>query len=300
MKKVVSLTLSLFCALLIGCQGEPTASSDMDSPESSSIESSSNSVVESSEGNAEDDIYLEQLESIMKELGETNPIKNLRVEEPHTLESLESGENDYKYIDAYFAVGDRELYAAFSLDDGEVSLISVSKADDRLRYYYFKDAAEINTNFPSVGVDLYDYETDKKLPRETVEPDNEHIGIDKIVEKYSSFMEKNESETDDSQYTVNVYLESPRNDPEQCASEFCLAALSFIQDYTELEYEELVDILFFDIYVEDESIGMMLFNTNVAMMGSQSPFILDAELRDAFSEKYDELLGELDYTNFED
>lgn len=163
-KRVLPVFMTLLIAVsAAACSSAPASESSSPSPAATPIVESSMAeeptLAPSPEPAADTAEEEALISAIMEsELGETAPVTITAVEEPHVIEGTDSS-----LYSVDFTAGDRELQAAFTMDEtGEKELAAISKADDGLHYYYYKDADIVNS-FGVVMVHLYDYNTDEEI-----------------------------------------------------------------------------------------------------------------------------------------
>lgn len=302
MKKRV---LPVFMALLIAvsaaaCSSAPASESSSSSPaptpivESSMAEEPTPSPEPAADTAEEEALISAIMES---ELGETAPVTITAVEEPHAIEGTDSS-----LYSVDFTAGDRELSAALSLDsEGNKSVTAISKADEGLHYYYYKDAAQIN-EMGVVTIHVYDYNTDKEIDlsaeasevQESLQSD-----VSAILEELSNVTVDQDGTTGGA-LSLNVAIDSPySSDPETCAEYFYYSSMQFIAEYLALDplpYETLA----FNIVIDGENMGVMTMLTapEYGLLGTSTPIIADQELFEVFSAKYDETMMDMDTSNY--
>ena len=302
MKKRV---LPVFMALLISvstaaCSSAPSSESSSPSPaptpfvESSMAEEPTPSPEPAADTAEEEALISAIMES---ELGETAPVTITAVEEPHAIEGTDSS-----LYSVDFTAGDRELSAALSLDsEGNKSVTAISKADERLHYYYYKDAAQIN-EMGVVTIHVYDYNTDKEIDlsaeaSEQKEAVKEDVSL--ILAELPN-LSVDLSRTNDELLSINVPIDSPySNDPEICAEWFYYYSAEFIAEYYNLDILPYKNVIF-QIMVDGENIGyMMLYSSpELGLIGTMSPIVLEEEWADTFEKKYTEMMADIDSGNF--
>ena len=142
-KRVLPVFMALLIAVSVAaCNSSPASESTSSSPAPTPIVESSMAEEptpapspEPAADTAEEEALISAI--MESELGETAPVTITAVEEPHVIEGTDSS-----LYSVDFTAGDRELSAAFSLDsEGNKSVTAISKADEGLHYYYYKDAA---------------------------------------------------------------------------------------------------------------------------------------------------------------
>lgn len=304
MKKRV---LPVFMALLIAvsaaaCSSAPASESSSPSPAPTPIVESSMAeeptIAPSPEPAADTAEEEALISAIMEsELGETAPVTITAVEEPHVIEGTDSS-----LYSVDFTAGDRELSAAFSLDsEGNKSVTAISKADEGLHYYYYKDAAQIN-EMGVVTIHVYDYNTDEEIDlsaeasavQESLQSD-----VSAILEELSNVTVDQDGTTGGA-LSLNVAIDSPySSDPETCAEYFYYSSMQFIAEYLALDplpYETLA----FNIVIDGENMGVMTMLTapEYGLLGTSTPIIADQELFEVFSAKYDETMMDMDTSNY--
>lgn len=304
MKKRV---LPVFMALLIAvsaaaCNSSPASESSSPSPAPTPIVESSMAEEptpapspEPAADTAEEEALISAI--MESELGETAPVTITAVEEPHVIEGTDSS-----LYSVDFTAGDRELSAAFSLDsEGNKSVTAISKADEGLHYYYYKDAAQIN-EMGVVTIHVYDYNTDQEIGLDavsSVQQQEMESAVSGILADLQNITVE-QSETNDTVLSLNVAIDSPYStDLAVCAEHFYYDSLQFIVQYLTLDplpYQNLA----FNIVIDGEDVGsMVMFSApEVGLIGTTTPIIADEEVLQVFSEKYDELMGEVDQSNF--
>lgn len=302
MKKRV---LPVFMALLIAvsaaaCSSAPASESSSSSPaptpivESSMAEEPTPSPEPAADTAEEEALISAIMES---ELGETAPVTITAVEEPHAIEGTDSS-----LYSVDFTAGDRELSAALSLDsEGNKSVTAISKADERLHYYYYKDAAQIN-EMGVVTIHVYDYNTDKEIDlsaeaSEQKEAVKEDVSL--ILAELPN-LSVDLSRTNDELLSINVPIDSPySNDPEICAEWFYYYSAEFIAEYYNLDILPYKNVIF-QIMVDGENIGyMMLYSSpELGLIGTMSPIVFEEEWADTFEKKYTEMMADIDSGNF--
>lgn len=302
MKKRV---LPVFMALLISvstaaCSSAPSSESSSPSPaptpfvESSMAEEPTPSPEPAADTAEEEALISAIMES---ELGETAPVTITAVEEPHAIEGTDSS-----LYSVDFTAGDRELSAALSLDsEGNKSVTAISKADERLHYYYYKDAAQIN-EMGVVTIHVYDYNTDKEIDlsaeaSEQKEAVKEDVSL--ILAELPN-LSVDLSRTNDELLSINVPIDGPySNDPEICAEWFYYYSAEFIAEYYNLDILPYKNVIF-QIMVDGENIGyMMLYSSpELGLIGTMSPIVLEEEWADTFEKKYTEMMADIDSGNF--
>ena len=164
MKKKV---LSIICAGLIAistaaCSSHSVGDTSSDVPSATISQAESSDTEEellSSEAACSLDEEKEILSEFMQnELEDPSPITVISAEEPREIEGTDSS-----LYSVEFSAGSRELTAAFTIDsDHKKTLTAISKADDAMHYYYYKDAAKINA-LGVITIHVYDYNTDQEI-----------------------------------------------------------------------------------------------------------------------------------------
>lgn len=304
MKKKI---LPAFMALLISvstaaCSSAPASESSSSSPAPTPIVESSMAEEptpapspEPAADTAEEEALISAI--MESELGETAPVTITAVEEPHAIEGTDSS-----LYSVDFTAGDRELSAALSLDsEGNKSVTAISKADERLHYYYYKDAAQIN-EMGVVTIHVYDYNTDKEIDlsaeaSEQKEAVKEDVSL--ILAELPN-LSVDLSRTNDELLSINVPIDSPySNDPEICAEWFYYYSAEFIAEYYNLDILPYKNVIF-QIMVDGENIGyMMLYSSpELGLIGTMSPIVLEEEWADTFEKKYTEMMADIDSGNF--
>lgn len=302
MKKKI---LPAFMALLISvstaaCSSAPSSESSSPSPaptpfvESSMAEEPTPSPEPAADTAEEEALISAIMES---ELGETAPVTITAVEEPHVIEGTDSS-----LYSVDFTAGDRELSAALSLDsEGNKSVTAISKADEGLHYYYYKDAAQIN-EMGVVTIHVYDYNTDEEidLSAEASEQQNSlRSDVNAILDELPN-VTVDLVGTSDAALSLDVAIDSPySSDLETCAEYFYYYSMQFIVEYLALDSMPY-GTLAFNIIIDGADVGVMTMFTapEYGLLGTSTPIIGDQELFEVFSAKYDELMMDMDTSNY--
>lgn len=302
MKKKI---LPAFMALLISvstaaCSSAPSSESSSPSPaptpfvESSMAEEPTPSPEPAADTAEEEALISAIMES---ELGETAPVTITAVEEPHAIEGTDSS-----LYSVDFTAGDRELSAALSLDsEGNKSVTAISKADERLHYYYYKDAAQIN-EMGVVTIHVYDYNTDKEidLSAEASEQQNSlRSDVNAILNELPN-VTVDLVGTSDAALSLDVAIDSPySSDLETCAEYFYYYSMQFIAEYLALDSMPY-GTLAFNIIIDGADVGVMTMFTapEYGLLGTSTPIIGDQDIFEVFSEKYDETMMDMDTSNY--
>lgn len=302
MKKKI---LPAFMALLISvstaaCSSAPSSESSSPSPaptpfvESSMAEEPTPSPEPAADTAEEEALISAIMES---ELGETAPVTITAVEEPHAIEGTDSS-----LYSVDFTAGDRELSAALSLDsEGNKSVTAISKADERLHYYYYKGAAQIN-EMGVVTIHVYDYNTDEEidLSAEASEQQNSlRSDVNAILDELPN-VTVDLVGTSDAALSLDVAIDSPySSDLETCAEYFYYYSMQFIVEYLALDSMPY-GTLAFNIIIDGADVGVMTMFTapEYGLLGTSTPIIGDQELFEVFSAKYDELMMDMDTSNY--
>lgn len=302
MKKKI---LPAFMALLISvstaaCSSAPSSESSSPSPaptpfvESSMAEEPTPSPEPAADTAEEEALISAIMES---ELGETAPVTITAVEEPHVIEGTDSS-----LYSVDFTAGDRELSAAFSLDsEGNKSVTAISKADEGLHYYYYKDAAQIN-EMGVVTIHVYDYNTDEEidLSAEASEQQNSlRSDVNAILNELPN-VTVDLVGTSDAALSLDVAIDSPySSDLETCAEYFYYYSMQFIAEYLALDSMPY-GTLAFNIIIDGADVGVMTMFTapEYGLLGTSTPIIADQELFEVFSAKYDETMMDMDTSNY--
>ena len=298
--------LSVICAGLIAisaaaCSSVSISDAPSDGPSGTSSQAERSDAEEdllSSEAASLLDEEKDILSEFMKnELGESSPITVISAEEPREIEGTASS-----FYSVEFTAGSRELTAAFTIDsDHKKTLTAISKADDAMHYYYYKDAAQIN-EMGVVTIHVYDYNTDQEIGLDavsSVQQQEMESAVSGILADLQNITVE-QSETNDTVLSLNVAIDSPYStDLAVCAEHFYYDSLQFIVQYLTLDplpYQNLA----FNIVIDGEDVGsMVMFSApEVGLIGTTTPIIADEEVLQVFSEKYDELMGEVDQSNF--
>ena len=231
------------------------------------------------------------------ELGETAPVTITAVEEPHVIEGTDSS-----LYSVDFTAGDRELSAAFSLDsEGNKSVTAISKADEGLHYYYYKDAAQIN-EMGVVTIHVYDYNTDEEidLSAEASEQQNSlRSDVNAILNELPN-VTVDLVGTSDAALSLDVAIDSPySSDLETCAEYFYYYSMQFIAEYLALDSMPY-GTLAFNIIIDGADVGVMTMFTapEYGLLGTSTPIIGDQDIFEVFSEKYDETMMDMDTSNY--
>lgn len=304
MKKRV---LPVFMALLIAvsaaaCSSAPASESSSPSPAPTPIVESSMAEEptpapspESAADTAEEEALISAI--MESELGETAPVTITAVEEPHVIEGTDSS-----LYSVDFTAGDRELSAALSLDsEGNKSVTAISKADEGLHYYYYKDAAQIN-EMGVVTIHVYDYNTDEEidLSAEASEQQNSlRSDVNAILDELPN-VTVDLVGTSDAALSLDVAIDSPySSDLETCAEYFYYYSMQFIVEYLALDSMPY-GTLAFNIIIDGADVGVMTMFTapEYGLLGTSTPIIGDQELFEVFSAKYDELMMDMDTSNY--
>lgn len=302
MKKKI---LPVFMALLISvstaaCSSAPSSESSSPSPaptpivESSMAEEPTPSPEPAADTAEEEALISAIMES---ELGETAPVTITAVEEPHVIEGTDSS-----LYSVDFTAGDRELSAAFSLDsEGNKSVTAISKADEGLHYYYYKDAAQIN-EMGVVTIHVYDYNTDEEidLSAEASEQQNSlRSDVNAILNELPN-VTVDLVGTSDAALSLDVAIDSPySSDLETCAEYFYYYSMQFIAEYLALDSMPY-GTLAFNIIIDGADVGVMTMFTapEYGLLGTSTPIIGDQDIFEVFSEKYDETMMDMDTSNY--
>lgn len=302
MKKKI---LPAFMALLISvstaaCSSAPSSESSSPSPaptpfvESSMAEEPTPSPEPAADTAEEEALISAIMES---ELGETAPVTITAVEEPHVIEGTDSS-----LYSVDFTAGDRELSAAFSLDsEGNKSVTAISKADEGLHYYYYKDAAQIN-EMGVVTIHVYDYNTDEEidLSAEASEQQNSlRSDVNAILNELPN-VTVDLVGTSDAALSLDVAIDSPySSDLETCAEYFYYYSMQFIAEYLALDSMPY-GTLAFNIIIDGADVGVMTMFTapEYGLLGTSTPIIGDQDIFEVFSEKYDETMMDMDTSNY--
>lgn len=304
MKKRV---LPVFMALLIAvsaaaCSSAPASESSSPSPAPTPIVESSMAeepaptpLPEPAADTAEEEALISAI--MESELGETAPVTITAVEEPHVIEGTDSS-----LYSVDFTAGDRELSAAFSLDsEGNKSVTAISKADEGLHYYYYKDAAQINET-GVVTIHVYDYNTDEEidLSAEASEQQNSlRSDVNAILNELPN-VTVDLVGTSDAALSLDVAIDSPySSDLETCAEYFYYYSMQFIVEYLALDSMPY-GTLAFNIIIDGADVGVMTMFTapEYGLLGTSIPIIADQELFEVFSAKYDETMMDMDTSNY--
>lgn len=304
MKKRV---LPVFMALLIAvsaaaCSSAPASESSSPSPAPTPIVESSMAEEptpapspEPAADTAEEEALISAI--MESELGETAPVTITAVEEPHVIEGTDSS-----LYSVDFTAGDRELSAALSLDsEGNKSVTAISKADEGLHYYYYKDAAQIN-EMGVVTIHVYDYNTDEEidLSAEASEQQNSlRSDVNAILDELPN-VTVDLVGTSDAALSLDVAIDSPySSDLETCAEYFYYYSMQFIVEYLALDSMPY-GTLAFNIIIDGADVGVMTMFTapEYGLLGTSTPIIGDQELFEVFSAKYDELMMDMDTSNY--
>lgn len=304
MKKRV---LPVFMALLISvstaaCNSSPASESSSSSPAPTPIVESSMAEEptpapspEPAADTAEEEALISAI--MESELGETAPVTITAVEEPHVIEGTDSS-----LYSVDFTAGDRELSAAFSLDsEGNKSVTAISKADEGLHYYYYKDAAQIN-EMGVVTIHVYDYNTDEEidLSAEASEQQNSlRSDVNAILNELPN-VTVDLVGTSDAALSLDVAIDSPySSDLETCAEYFYYYSMQFIAEYLALDSMPY-GTLAFNIIIDGADVGVMTMFTapEYGLLGTSTPIIGDQDIFEVFSEKYDETMMDMDTSNY--
>lgn len=244
------------------------------------------------------DVAVEQamISDIMeRELGETAPVTITAVGD---LSEIEDTDSSWYSVD--FTAGSRELQAAITVDaNGKKELLAISKADDGLHYYYYKDADNANS-LGVIMVHVYDYNTDEEIT--VSENSDQQAAAEDVLAILSDMpnLEIDQDGTGDGALSLDVILDSPySDDPETCAEYYYYFSAQFISEYLaagSLPYQ----VLGFNAIVDGENKGFMLMYTapEAGLMGTIAPVITDQALRDVFAEAYDEYMMDIDTSAF--
>lgn len=304
MKKKI---LPAFMALLISvstaaCNSSPASESSSSSPAPTPIVESSMAEEptpapspEPAADTAEEEALISAI--MESELGETAPVTITAVEEPHVIEGTDSS-----LYSVDFTAGDRELSAAFSLDsEGNKSVTAISKADEGLHYYYYKDAAQIN-EMGVVTIHVYDYNTDEEidLSAEASEQQNSlRSDVNAILNELPN-VTVDLVGTSDAALSLDVAIDSPySSDLETCAEYFYYYSMQFIAEYLALDSMPY-GTLAFNIIIDGADVGVMTMFTapEYGLLGTSTPIIGDQDIFEVFSEKYDETMMDMDTSNY--
>ena len=304
MKKRV---LPVFMALLIAvsaaaCSSAPASESSSPSPAPTPIVESSMAEEptpapspEPAADTAEEEALISTI--MESELGETAPVTITAVEEPHAIEGTDSS-----LYSVDFTAGDRELSAALSLDsEGNKSVTAISKADEGLHYYYYKDAAQIN-EMGVVTIHVYDYNTDEEidLSAEASEQQNSlRSDVNAILNELPN-VTVDLVGTSDAALSLDVAIDSPySSDLETCAEYFYYYSMQFIVEYLALDSMPY-GTLAFNIIIDGADVGVMTMFTapEYGLLGTSTPIIGDQDIFEVFSEKYDETMMDMDTSNY--
>lgn len=298
--------LSIICAGLIAisaaaCSSVSISDAPSDGPSGTSSQAERSDAEEdllSSEAASLLDEEKDILSEFMKnELGESSPITVISAEEPREIEGTASS-----FYSVEFTAGSRKLTAAFTIDsDHKKTLTAISKADDAMHYYYYRDAEKVNA-LGVVTIHVYDYNTDQEIGLDavsSVQQQEMESAVSGILADLQNITVE-QSETNDTVLSLNVAIDSPYStDLAVCAEHFYYDSLQFIVQYLTLDplpYQNLA----FNIVIDGEDVGsMVMFSApEVGLIGTTTPIIADEEVLQVFSEKYDELMGEVDQSNF--
>ena len=153
-----------------------------------------------------------------------------------------------------------------------------------------------------VTIHVYDYNTDQEIGLDavsSVQQQEMESAVSGILADLQNITVE-QSETNDTVLSLNVAIDSPYStDLAVCAEHFYYDSLQFIVQYLTLDplpYQNLA----FNIVIDGEDVGsMVMFSApEVGLIGTTTPIIADEEVLQVFSEKYDELMGEVDQSNF--
>lgn len=231
-----------------------------------------------------------------RELGETAPVAITAVGDLREIE-----DTDASWYSVDFTAGKRDLQAAFTVDgNGKKGLTAISKADDGLHYYYYKDADKVNA-LGVVMVHVYDYNTDEEIDVSS-DASNHQETVEDVLAILSDMpnLEIDQDGTGDGALSLDVVLDSPySDDPKTCAEYYYYFSAQFISEYLatgSLPYQ----VLGFNAIVDGENKGFMLMYTapEAGLMGTIAPVITDQALRDVFAEAYDEYMMDIDTSAF--
>ena len=302
-KRVLPVFMALLIAVSVAaCNSSPASESSSSSPAPTPIVESSMAEEptpapspEPAADTAEEEALISAI--MESELGETAPVTITAVEEPHVIEGTDSS-----LYSVDFTAGDRELSAAFSLDsEGNKSVTAISKADEGLHYYYYKDAAQIN-EMGVVTIHVYDYNTDEEidLSAEASEQQNSlRSDVNAILNELPN-VTVDLAGTSDAALSLDVAIDSPySSDLETCAEYFYYYSMQFIAEYLALDSMPY-GTLAFNIIIDGADVGVMTMFTapEYGLLGTSTPIIGDQDIFEVFSEKYDETMMDMDTSNY--
>lgn len=302
-KRVLPVFMALLIAVSVAaCNSSPASESSSSSPAPTPIVESSMAEEptpapspEPAADTAEEEALISAI--MESELGETAPVTITAVEEPHVIEGTDSS-----LYSVDFTAGDRELSAAFSLDsEGNKSVTAISKADEGLHYYYYKDAAQIN-EMGVVTIHVYDYNTDEEidLSAEASEQQNSlRSDVNAILNELPN-VTVDLVGTSDAALSLDVAIDSPySSDLETCAEYFYYYSMQFIAEYLALDSMPY-GTLAFNIIIDGADVGVMTMFTapEYGLLGTSTPIIGDQDIFEVFSEKYDETMMDMDTSNY--
>ena len=236
-------------------------------------------------------------EIMQNELGETAPISIVTVGELKDLES-----NDYSYYIVDFTAGTRELSATIMVDSsGEKRCSMISKAGERTHYYYHDDAATIN-DMGIITIHVYDYNTDEEIDLSAEAEEQQkslRSDVNAILDELPN-VTVDLAGTSDAALSLDVAIDSPySSDLETCAEYFYYYSMQFIVEYLALDSMPY-GTLAFNIIIDGADVGVMTMFTapEYGLLGTSTPIIGDQDIYDVFSAKYDELMMDMDTSNF--
>lgn len=302
-KRVLPVFMALLIAVSVAaCNSSPASESSSSSPAPTPIVESSMAEEPTPAPSPEPVADTAEEEALISaimesELGETAPVTITAVEEPHVIEGTDSS-----LYSVDFTAGDRELSAAFSLDsEGNKSVTAISKADEGLHYYYYKDAAQIN-EMGVVTIHVYDYNTDEEidLSAEASEQQNSlRSDVNAILNELPN-VTVDLVGTSDAALSLDVAIDSPySSDLETCAEYFYYYSMQFIAEYLALDSMPY-GTLAFNIIIDGADVGVMTMFTapEYGLLGTSTPIIGDQDIFEVFSEKYDETMMDMDTSNY--
>lgn len=298
-KKLLSAFLTLLVTVSVtACSSAPSSetSSVLPTPQSeiSMAKESTASSAPATDTSEEEALISELMEN---EFGETEPITITAVEEPHEIEGTDSS---LYYVD--FSTNSRKLFAVLTVNSkGEKSVTAISKADDKLHYYYYKNASEI-IEMGLTTIHVYDYKTDEEIDLKAEISSQNSNALSQVNDILSDLpdLEIDSKETTDSLLVLNVAIDYPYSDePEICAEWFFYYSMEFIAEYLNLDSYPYGNVIF-QIIVDGQNIGFMNFFAvpEVGLIGTSTPVIFDDNTSDIFQEKYDAMMSDVDSKNF--